>query len=423
MYPRLELLRDLLAENGSIWVSIDDNECHYLKVIMDEIYGRDNFITSFIWRKVDSPNDNKVPIAPDHEYILCYTKDRLKARFRKMADESILDAYPKVDASGRRYRERLLKKNGKNSFREDRPTMFFAIPGPDGKDTHPIHDDGREACWSFGKSQVFEMLRNGDIVWKERIVNSEKVWVPYTREYAPSAPSRPNPTILVDVKTSRQAKAHQRELLPDTTSFDTVKPEQLIARILQTSTDSNDLVLDSFLGSGTTAAVAHKMGRRYIGIEMGDHAVTHCAPRLRKVIDGEQGGISQAVNWQGGGGFRFCRLGPPMFSEDGRINPQVRFDALAAHVWFSETGAPLAEPARSPLLGVRDGTAFYLLFNGILGDRRPDGGNVLTSRVLRELPPHDGPKVIYGEASRLGPERLRQARATFKQTPYDIKAR
>ena len=206
-------------------------------------------------------------------------------------------------------------------------------------------------------------------------------------------------------------------------SFDTPKPERLIHRILEIATNPGDLVLDSFLGSGTTAAVAHKMGRQYIGIEMGEHAVTHCVPRLQKVIAGEQGGISAAVGWQGGGGFRFYRLGAPIFDAEGRINPDIRFPLLAAHVWFAETRTPLTGTATQPLLGIHEGTAFYLLYNGILGDKRPDGGNVLTAKVLAALPAHDGPKVIYGEACRLSPARLQDLGIVFKQTPYDLKAR
>ncbi len=165
------------------------------------------------------------------------------------------------------------------------------------------------------------------------------------------------------------------------------------------------------------------MGRRYIGIEMGDHALTHCVPRLRKVIEGEQGGISEAVGWQGGGGFRFYRLGPPIFDAEGRINPDIRFAHLAAHVWFAETRTPLIGPATQALLGSHDGTGIYLLYNGILGDKRPDGGNVLTAKLLADLPPHDGPKVIYGEACRIGAARLQDLGIVFKQTPYDLKAR
>lgn len=206
--------------------------------------------------------------------------------------------------------------------------------------------------------------------------------------------------------------------------FSTPKPEKLIRQILQIATNPGDIVLDSFLGSGTTAAVAHKMGRRYIGIEREEHALTYCVPRLRKVVEGEHGGISEAVGWEGGGGFHFYKLGSPVFDEEGQINLAVPFAHLAAHVWFSETRIPLPHPRRrSPFLGVHEGVGYYLLFNGILGDRRIDGGNVLTRRLLAELPAHDGPKVIYGESCRLSAESLRQLGITFKQTPYDVKAR
>ena len=172
------------------------------------------------------------------------------------------------------------------------------------------------------------------------------------------------------------------------------------------------------------------MKRRYIGIEMGENASIYCAPRLKKVIDGEQGGISKEAGWQGGGGFRFYRLGAAVFDEQGRINPAIRFPHLAAHVWFAETRTPLdltglrnLSGLASPLLGVHRGVAIYLLYNGILGDRRPAGGNVLTRKVLAALTPFDGPKVIYGESCRLSGETLRAARITFKQIPYDLKAR
>ena len=194
-------------------------------------------------------------------------------------------------------------------------------------------------------------------------------------------------------------------------------------RIIDIATNPGDCVMDSFLGSGTTAAVAHKMGRRYIGIEMGDHAVTHCVPRLRKVIEGEQGGISQAVGWQGGGGFRFYRLGEPVFDANGTLNPAIRFATLAAHVWFAETGAALRSPATTPRLGIHHGTAIDLLYNGILGDKRPDGGNVLTTKVLATLIPHSGPRIIYGEATRLSAQALKDRNITFRQTPYDLKTR
>lgn len=205
------------------------------------------------------------------------------------------------------------------------------------------------------------------------------------------------------------------------------KPERLIQRVIGLCTKEGDLVLDSFLGSGTTAAVAHKMGRRWIGIEMGDHAVSHCAPRMSKVIDGEQGGISQSVGWQGGGGFAFYRLGAAVFDGDGAINPGIAFTPLAAHVWFSETGVPFAGVADTPFLGNHDGRGLALLYNGILGDKRVSGGNVLTRKTLAVIRAaavgFAGPIIVYGEASRLSPETLKAEGITFKQTPYDVRAR
>ena len=193
--------------------------------------------------------------------------------------------------------------------------------------------------------------------------------------------------------------------------------------VLQHFSQSDDLVLDSFLGSGTTAAVAHKMNRRWIGIEMGEHAKTHCAVLLQKVIDGEQGGIAKSVTWQGGGGFRFYNLGKSIFDQDGRINKNIKFEHLAAHIWFSETKTPLNQRCKSSFLGVYNDTAYYLLYNGILGDKSVSGGNVLTMRVLAALPKFNGLKIIYGETSRLGQLRLEDNQIIFKQTPYDIKAR
>ena len=246
-----------------------------------------------------------------------------------------------------------------------------------------------------------------------------------------------------------------RALFPDAASFTTPKPERLVRRVFEIATDKGDLILDSFLGSGTTAAVAHKMGRRWIGIEMGEHAATHCLPRLKKVMEGEQGGISKAVEWKGGGGFRFMRLGETVFDEQGRINPAVRFATLAAFVWQQETGsafdpataqagtpylgthyvadnpAPNSEEAHAPVVIVKSPVfACYLLFNGILGDKRPASGNVLTRDVLaallalhRKLAPPGTPMVVYGESVRIGPARLAAAKVTFRQIPYDVRAR
>jgi len=182
------------------------------------------------------------------------------------------------------------------------------------------------------------------------------------------------------------------------------------------------------LGSGTTAAVAQKMGRRFIGIEVGDHAVTHCQPRQVKVTDGEPGGISKAQDWQGGGGFRFYRLGSSVFDDMGQLQPDIRFATLAAHIWFSEMNGPWTQPdTLSSFLGALGDHGVGLLYNGILGDKSVNGGNVLTRATLRVIRDaagdFDGPLTIYGERTVLADASLEAEGITFKQTPYDVRAR
>lgn len=317
MRDRIEVLHRLLHITGCFFVQADDNEGHYLKVLCDEIFGRKNFIATFIWKKVDSPNDNKVPVTPDHEFIFAYAKSAEYAKLRQRPDNSLLDAYSGPDENGRYFRDRLLKKNGKNSLRTDRPSMWFPVPDPDGNDVYPIHDDGREACWALGKNTVFELLAKNEIIWKNRGTEEVPKWVPYTREFASKNPARPFPTLWTDLPTTRQTKAHQKELFGVGNEFATPKPEALIERIFQLCTEPGDLVLDSFAGSGTTGATAQKMGRRWIMVELGEHCRTHILPRLKKVIDDDDaGGISEAVEWHGGGGFRFYRLASSLLEKD-----------------------------------------------------------------------------------------------------------
>jgi adenine-specific DNA-methyltransferase len=317
MRDRIEILRNLLSSDGALFVQADDREGHYLKVLCDEIFGRVNFISTFLWRKVDSPNDNKVPVTPDHEFIYGYAKDIRKVRLRQKADPELLNAYRGPDEDGRYYRDRLLKKNGKNSLRTDRPTMWFPVIDPDGRELYPLHDDGREACWALGKSSVQELVTNGELIWKNRGVPGASNWIPYTREYAKDAPTRPYNSLWTDLPTTRQTKSHQKDIFGAGNEFDTPKPEPLIERILSMCTLVGDLVLDSFAGSGTTGAAAHKMGRRWIMVELEATCDTHILPRLHKVINGDdQGGISKNSEWLGGGGFRYFNLAPSLLEKD-----------------------------------------------------------------------------------------------------------
>ena len=413
MYPRLELLRDFLSEDGSIWITLDDNEIHYLKIIADEIFGRKNFLISVAWQKRTSP-DMRAAFSEGHDQILIYAKNKfvLKEHLNKL---------PKSLEQIKQF------KNPDNDPRGPwvssdytaqgyRPNQMYEIRTPGGV----VYTPPAGVCWK-NIEEVFLDLVADNRIWfgkSGKGMPRRKTFLSETEGQTPWS-WWPNS----EVGHTQESKKEIKALFGGGDAFDTPKPERLIQRILHIATNPGDLVLDSFLGSGTTAAVAHKMGRRYIGIEMGEHALTHCVPRLRKVIEGEQGGISEAVNWKGGGGFRFYRLGESIFDEDGAIRERITFAQLAAHVWFCETGEPLSGRAESPLLGVHDGTACYLLYNGILGDKKPQGGNVLTRRVLESLPPWDGPKVIYGERSMFSPQRMKELNLVFRQIPYDIKGR
>ena len=412
IYPRLELLRKLLSEDGSIWISIDDNEGHYLKVVMDEVFGRKNFVANVVWQKKYSPQNDAKWLSDSHDHIIIFARN--KEKWRPMP-------LPRTEEMDKRY------KNPDHDPRGPwKPADLSAKTYSSNTDYEITTPAGRRVSPPKSRSWIVNPTRFQELVSDNRIwfgksggnVPSLKIFLSEVQQGTVAK------TIWLreEVGDNQDAKKEVKRFNPDD-SFATPKPERLLNRILTLGSSPGDLVLDSFLGSGTTAAVAHKMGRRYIGIEMGEHAVTHCAPRLRKVIEGEQGGISEAVGWKGGSGFRFYRLGDPVFDEAGHISPGIRFAPLAAHVWFIETGVPFTGTADSPLLGIHDGTAYYLLYNGILGDKRPNGGNILTAKILAALPPFDGPKVIFGEGCRMSAERRAEAKITFRQIPYEIKAR
>ena len=426
MWPRLELLRELLSEDGSIWVSIDDNEAHYLKVIMDEIFGRRNFLTNFVWQKSYGGGSKAKWFVGLHENILCYARD-----INHLSD---LWLPPDPEAMEKYYKYRDDRFDQRGPYRlqplattsmDNRPNLRYPIVLPSGENIWP------EKQWQWSYDRTEKALKEDELVISEKQSGKKVVsYKQYFKDTSGNIRGR-KPVTIISGHYTQHGSYESMELFGLENKFAFPKPEGLLKTIFESCTAPGDLVLDSFLGSGTTAAVAHKMGRRWIGVEMGDHAVTHCAPRLRKVIDGEQGGISKAVGWRGGGGFRFWRLGPPVFDAEGRIRRDIGFPVLAAHVWFSETRRPLdRRRTGSPLLGFHDGRAFALLYNGVLGDRRPQGGNVLTRATLARIrdeivgadPDFDGPLTVYGERSRLSAPVLERARIAFRQTPYDIEA-
>jgi adenine-specific DNA-methyltransferase len=420
MYPRLVLLRDLLAEDGSIWVTIDDNESHYLKVLMDEVFGRDSFVANIFWQK-NHTRENRTDVSAVHDHVLLYAKNReawKSVRNMLPASDSQLDRFTNPDGDPRGAWASLPAHAKAEKGR--RQEQFFTIATPSGRKIDP--PPGR--CWLYTEPRFQEMVADNRIWFGAKGNNAPRVKKFLSEVQAGLVPS--TLWLYDEVGSNGHAKAEIVKLFPDQVPFSTPKPEGLLRRVIHIATNPGELVLDSFLGSGTTAAVAHKMGRRYIGIEMGEHARTHCVPRLEKVIAGEQGGISVATEWKGGGGFSFYTLGDLAFDEHGRLNPAITSPTLAAFVWSLETGRAGQQTFASPFLGEHDGTGYFLLYNGILGDRRPAGGNVLTRAVLtmlRELHPVEGPIVVYGETTSLGSARLAAENITFKQLPYDVTTR
>lgn len=298
-----------------------------------------------------------------------------------------------------------------------RPNQMYTIVAPNGKE----HTPPKGRCWAFIESEYLKLRADGRM-WFGKDGNGVPRVIRYLSEVEGLVPWTWWPHD--EVGHTDEAKKEMLALALEEEAFDTPKPERLLQRIVGIASNKGDLVMDCFAGSGTTGAVAHKMGRRWIMVEREDFVRNLTARRLTMVVEGgDPGGITHTLDWKGGGGFRYVTLGVSLFDETGNIRKDVSFADLAAHVFFTETGEPLPKPAasKSPLLGIQNGVAVYLLYNGVLGDKRVNGGNILIGPVLDSLPQHNGPRVIYGEGCRLSLARLKREGVTFRQIPYQIK--
>ena len=311
MRDRLEILRQLLTADGSIWISIDDNEAHYLKVLCDETFGRANFVATMIWEKRKS-RENRRAFSFNHDYLLVYAREKYAfeaVRNPMELSEEVLARYknPDKDPRGPWQSISALAQAGHATA-----SQFYKLRTPSGKLLEPPKGN----CWRYTRKRMEEAIREGRIWFGKDGEN-----VPRIKRYLSENPDdglTPETIWSADeAGTNDDAKKGLIELLPDAVVFDNPKPEALVKRIVQIASNRGDWVLDSFAGSGTTGAVAHKMGRRWIMVELGEHCHTHILPRLKKVIDGEDpGGITEAVGWKGGGGFRYYRLAPSLLQKD-----------------------------------------------------------------------------------------------------------
>jgi len=311
MRDRLEHLRPLLSEDGSIWITLDDNEVHYLKVVCDEVFGRSNFVATAIWERTTSARNDAEFFSVDQDYVLIYARNRERFVLGRLPRSAAAEAaYSNPDNDPRGPWRENDYKCAKSA--DERPNLFYPLLHPrTGEEVWPR----RTRVWAYGREEHARHVRE-DRLWWGRTGNYR---FPKLKAFRTDAPPEMVPRTLwtsADVSQTRTAKQEMKDLFPED-PFQTPKPERLLQRVVHLATKPGDLVLDSFSGSGTTGAVAHKMGRRWIMIELGEHCHTHIIPRMKKVVDGEDpGGVTEAVDWKGGGGFRYFRLGPSLLEKD-----------------------------------------------------------------------------------------------------------
>ncbi len=440
MYPRLLLLKQFLHEDGVIFVSIDDDEVHHLRELMDEIFGYKKRLSTFVWR-TDGNFDNQAKIKNCHEYVLAYAISPEKFAHPKVVD-------PSVGADSKLHKPFIRNTIVKNGIKNpvSPVTLPVGFPADFESGVIPARTNAwpkystkivvnnwkvmkaavGESGWS-SKDLLLQFIANGF----ESILDTkgQKTRFVLTPSGAiESIKDREEASHVISVISGVGSTQSQSvELAEMGFSFPFPKPVDLIKYLLGMHSDANGLVMDSFAGSGTTAHAVLKQnaedggGRRFILVEMDDNIARNVtAERVRRVAQGYTNGKDQAVEGLGGG-FQFCTLSKePLFTAQGQIRADVTFAQLAEFVWFVETGTGFTGKANSPMLGIHEGRAIYLLYNGILKDKSVGGGNVLTGPVYDILPPHDGAKVIFATASRMGAARLAREQIVFKQTPYAL---
>lgn len=334
---RLDIARRLLRDDGSIWIFIDDNEHAYLKVLCDEVFGRSNFVQSIVWQRKASPANDAKWFSYDHDYVLVYAKNKDEWRLNRLERSASSNAYytnPDDDPRGPWNSATYTC----NKTADERPNLYYAIVNPNtGEEVWP----SRTAVWRSNREATAENVRNNLLYWGK----DGKSKMPRLKKFLEHAkPVVPRSVWLYEeVGHTQSAMTEQKALFPDN-PFPTPKPESVIKKILDLATEPGDIVLDSFAGSGTTGAVAQKMGRRWIMVELGNHCETHVVPRMTKVIDGKDpGGITKAVEWHGGGGYRYFRMAPSLLEKDQfgqwviskSYNAAMLAEAMCTHFGFA----------------------------------------------------------------------------------------
>lgn len=342
MRDRISILYSILSDDGSLWITIDDNEVHYLKIVCDEIFGRQNFVANAVWQKKYTVANDAKWLSDSHDHVLIYAKDKLIWRPNRLSRSAEMDGRYRNPDNHPKGPWKATPIYAKRSGSEKEKAFSFTF-----KNGYTWNAP-RGTSPRFPAEKLREMDEN-DEIWFGADGQAGPSRKTFLSELKISGPPAPTVWLHGDVGNNHEAREEVKALNPED-PFATPKPERLIGRIIELATNPGDLVLDSFAGSGTTGAVAHKMCRRWIMVELGDHAKTHIAPRLQKVIDGtDKGGVTEATGWKGGGGYRFARLAPSLLEKDAwgnwvirkEYNPAMLAEAMCKH--FNYTYAPSAE--------------------------------------------------------------------------------
>ncbi|MDF2441530.1 MAG: adenine-specific DNA-methyltransferase, partial [Abditibacteriota bacterium] len=411
MYPRLVLLRQMLREDGAIFISIDDNEVHHLRALCDEIFGSRNFVANIIWQKNYAPKGSARHFSESHDHILIYAKDAI------IWERNLV---PRSDKQDKLYKNpdkdpRGLWRPNNLAARNSYSLGTYAITTPSGR---VIEGPPKGSYWRVSKQKLEQMDKDGRIWWGHDGKN-----VPAPKIYLSEVQQGVVPFTIWpydEVGHTQEAKKELISILPDAESvFITPKPTRLIKRILQLATDKDSLVLDSFIGSGTTGQAVLSLNaedggtRRFIGVEMEPRIARPVTrERLKRVIEGYGEGDKRVAGL--GGGFRFCTLGESLLAPDGQLRAGMEFWDVAHFLFFSETGRPLPQKlsANGPFLGACENTGYFLWLDGALDAAR-----------LAATKEHRGPKVLWAPSCRLSRARLDKANAVFKQLPYEMRLR
>lgn len=458
MYPRLLLLKQFLREDGAIFVSIDDNEVGNLQALMREIFGPGNEVATIVWEK-GKKGDSKL-VSVTHEYIVAFVKNKallkekkIKWRRRKPGIDDVLEFYEslrkKHENNHTEIRKEMMawyrvmpktdpRKSHKHYNWSDDRGLYFPdnFHGPDdGRESRPrypiIHPDTQQPCampstgWRWEEETTVRALNESP----QRIhFGKDHTTIPNRKSYLFEIDEEPMLSVFY---TDGRAATLEVETILGAGAFQFPKDSEVIADLIGMVTNEGDLILDSFAGSGTTGHAVLKLNqnskipRNFILVELDENVATNkTRERVSKAIEGYVPLVGKKRTPVAGlgGSFKFCRLSSePLFTAMGQIRSDVTFAELAEFVWFAETGTGYPKGLKpSPLLGVHQGKAIYLLFNGILKDRGDLGGNVLNNRTLSVLPTHDGQRVVYGARTRFDKTKLSRMNIEFKQLPYEL---